>query len=211
MDDRSFDVLTEIIIRPSLNEVMKNYRAVLNHSDETLALKAIKVEYDKAVAEFKSVMVKREAAKLDPHKEAAALCSAIVKSRILDFCDWEKRASENAPYYRCFLYPNEMLAFTAAMRIIKIAIFNDSSFATDDEKKRVINNELPYYPAKRFDTFNYLSNTIFYIHRFASQGKARTNEYLFDVGAYATIFYHLDNESRAYLAEQFISHSAKSA
>ncbi|MCL1846268.1 MAG: hypothetical protein FWF77_10235 [Defluviitaleaceae bacterium] len=150
----------------------------------------------KAVAEVKSNMKKKDAATLDVHKEAACLCGAIVKSHALLHCDWDSLPGNEDPYHRAYKFPNELFAFTAAMRIIRRSLLNEH--ISDEKMYRIIWSKVPFYPGNITDNFGYLSNTIFYINRFATKSR----DCPFDIGAYSTIFYHLDLENRRHIKEQ---------
>jgi hypothetical protein len=202
MNKDDFEELVRAIIKPSLSEVMSEFKAQLNpnYLGETLAFKAIRSEYEKALKEFKTGMVKKSKAVLDSHKESACLCCAIVKSRVLDKCEWGP-IGEDDPYANAYKYPNELLAVTAAMRIIKKSLLADLKFANNNDIRQIIASSVPYYPGNVTDKFSYLSNTIFYIGRFSSRHISGAR--LFDTGAYSTIFYHLDRENRAHVLHKY--------
>jgi hypothetical protein len=200
VDNTAFDDLVRLVVRPALKETMYNYRAGLNYPDKKAAYHAIYNEYDIAVSDFGKAMNKADGT-LDVHKQSACLCGAIVKSVVLSECGWVENPVERNRFYRCFLYPNELFAFTSAMRLIKMSILADADFTQDMNVDiiRVIDAYVPYYPDKISDMHSYLSNTLYYISRFALQGGAGLR--LFDLGAYSTVFYHLDIENRRYVKQ----------
>jgi hypothetical protein len=198
-EDENFKYIFNKIIKPSLNEVKTKYMAQINPNfkDSQAIYNAIKEQYDKSVTVIKSIMKNAGKDGLDSHKESACLCGAIVKCRIL--LSWEKYSEVpgSVPLRRAYMYPNELFAITAAMRMIKANMLVE--YENDSTMCDIIEKNVPQYPTNIHDEFGYISNTIAYIRHFATQGEKST--YLFDTGAYATIFFHLDKENRDYVKD----------
>jgi hypothetical protein len=194
--DAKFKELVLEYLRPSMRNIMRKYGAQLNYENEIAAYNAIRVEYEKAVTNFKTGMYKQQDAALDTHKEAACLCCGVVRSQVLSK---DSRNSGSLTNIRKF--PNELFAFDVAMRIVKNSLYRDYEHNMD--MLRIIKDEIPVYPKNIIDENGYLSNIIFYIRRFSEYGKSVTREYLFDSGAYATIFFHLDYENRRHISKKY--------
>jgi len=199
-----FNEVWKNIIRPSIKEVEDNYRPEWNYNgDKNLVRDAIRREYEAATKMFAENTGKTP----DTHKLCACICSAIVKSRIFERCDPDS-LDKGTKLYKYFLYPTEMLAITAAMRLIKMMMRTDSSFTGGDENMlRLIEDVLPYFPAPLTDKHAYLANLLYYMGTFPRHlGKGTP---LFDTGAYAVIFYHLDKENRSRVAQLYNINSSK--
>jgi hypothetical protein len=192
--------LFEWVVQPAFREVLHEYKAEINyqqHKDESAVFEAIRIAYE---AEADAFAISQKNSGLDVHKQCACLCAAIVKARPLSKCEW-LNPSGGEKYRRCFLYPTEMMAFTAAIRLLGRSLIADEGFAASHEKLIIIYENFPFYPGNITDDHGYLSNTLHYMGRFASHigGAVR----LFDTGAYATIFYHLDRENRRHLDDLY--------
>jgi len=193
MDHNLFDDLLREIIRPALNEVINECRAELRHKKRQDAYQAIRTAFESETRDFLAEMAVGTTS-LDVHKQCACLCGAILKSRVLsrwkEFDDPQKRKG----YHRKFLYPNEMLAVTSAMRLIKATMVSNSGFTKDDnEIIRLIESHVPYYPGLISDKHGYLSNMVYYL---ACYAREEYGQIRFDRRAYSVIFYHLDKDNR---------------
>jgi len=199
MNDNDFNELIMEYLRPKMRTVMWEYEAQLTRTDENATYEAIRIEYEKAVIAFKTGMYKQQNATLDTHKEGACLCCAIVKSQVLSKCEWGNQ--KDGPYINMYKFPNELFALSVAMSIVKNSLYCE--YEHDFDMKRIIKDEVPVYPGNLIDKKGYLSNTIFYIRKFAEYGKGIAREYLFDSGAYSTILFHLDYENRLHISEKY--------
>lgn len=187
MSFNQFDIYFSQYIEPIAKEI-KNNNSKIEYRYEIRNYKKILYEsytylnksYKKQIFNTEDVVL------LDRHKVSSCLCGAVLKNPIFKL-NFNK--DDRQKYKAFFFYPNELFALQVSLECMKTYMISD--YTSDLDAKRKILYEFPYFPDKHCDKVDFLTCIIFDLSEINTN--CQIDKYYFDKGAYAIIFYFLED------------------